>query len=309
MVERRVIRSSAPKLHDLEWPAFEATGVRDGPRLSLIAGIHGCEYPAIAAVVRFMRGLDTSELSGSILAVPIVSPTSYAARSPFVVPEDGRNLNRDFPGDPDGSFTQVLAHHIFTEFIAPSDMLIDLHGGDMVEALEPFVLYDDSPRREDAERLARAFGFGYVICDRSDALSGTTSGAAAAVGIAAVTAEAGGCGLLEPDEVDRHVRGLGNALRAVGMLAGDPEPPPPTQRMVERFLWLRCEQAGWWQAEVRAGDEVAAGQRLGAILDGFGDEREEITAPEAGVVMFLTSSPAVADDGLLLGLGAGLRGF
>jgi uncharacterized protein len=308
MVTRRVATSNAPVLRHLSWPVFEAIGPRDGPRLCLIAGVHGCEYPAIAAVVKFMRELDTSSLSGSIVAVPIVSPTSYAARSPFVVPEDGRNLNRSFPGDPAGSFSDVLAHHVFTQFIAPSDLLIDLHGGDMVEALEPFVLYDDSSQRQTAELMARAFRFGYVVCDTTDWLGGTTSAAAAAAGIPAVTAEAGGCGLLEPAEVVRHVRGLQNALRAVGMLPGEPDPPPPDQRLVERFVWFRSAAAGWWQADVGAGDVVAAGDRLGAILDPFGDELEMITAPEPGVVLFLTTSPAVAQDGLLLGLGGGVRG-
>ena len=309
MVTRRVATSNAPDLRHLEWPLFEATGPRDGPRLCLIAGVHGCEYPAIAAVVRFMRELDASSLSGSILAVPIVSPTSYAARSPFVVPEDSRNLNRSFPGDPGGSFTDALAHHVFSEFIAPSDLLIDLHGGDMVEALEPFVLFDDSPQRQTAERLARAFGFGYVVRDTTDAVSGSTSAAAAVAGIPAVIAEAGGCGLLESAEVERHVRGLHNALRTVGMLPGEPDPPPPHQRLVERFVWLRSSAGGWWQAEVGPGDDVAAGGRLGAILNEFGDELETITAPEPGVVLFLTTSPAVAEDGLLLGLGGGTRRY
>ena len=91
-----------------------------------------------------MNELDTSALSGRITAVPIVSMTSFRARTAFVVPEDGKNLNRCFPGSPDGTFSDVLAHHVFTELIAPSDVLIDLHGGDMVEALEPFTLYDES---------------------------------------------------------------------------------------------------------------------------------------------------------------------
>ena len=91
------------------------------------------------------------------------------------------------------------------------------------------------------------------------------------------------------------------------MLPGEPDPPPPHQRLVERFVWLRSSAAGWWQAEVGPGDDVAAGGRLGAILNEFGDEFETITAPEPGVVLFLTTSPAVADDGLLLGLGGGMR--
>jgi uncharacterized protein len=308
-VERRIVTSSAPELRGLEWPVFEAQGAEDGPRLCLMAGVHGGEYPAIAAVRQFMRQLDPSTLRGSIIAVPIVSPTSFTARSPFVVPEDGRNLNRSFPGAADGSFTQVLAHHIFSHFVSGSDLLIDLHGGDMVEALEPFAIYDDSPQAEASQRLARAFSFGYVVCDRTDHLGGMSTSAASAAGIPGVIAEAGGCGLLEPAEVDRQIRGLVNALRTAGMLPGEPTPPPPEQRLVDRFIWPRSASAGWWQAETEAGALVAAGQRLGAILDPFGDELEVITAPEAGVVLFLTTSPAVAEDGLLLGLGAGLRNF
>jgi len=307
MVTRRVVRFPAPALAGLEWPVFEAAGARGGPRVCLLAGVHGCEYSSIAAVVQFMRRLDVSILSGSIVAVPVVSPTSFAARSPFVVPEDGRNLNRSFPGDPDGSFTEVLAHHVFSEFVVGSDVLVDLHGGDLVEALEPFVLIDDSPVREQAERLARAFGLRYVVCDTTDTLGGTTSAAAAAAGIPGFIAEAGGQGLLEQVEVERHIRGLRSTLRTAGVLDGEPDPPPADQQLVERFLWLRTATAGWWEPSVDVGETVAAGDRLGTVCDGFGDVLETVTAPEAGVLLFLTSAPAVQADGLLLGLGAALR--
>ncbi len=309
MVTRRLARSSAPALAGLEWPVFEASGERGGPRACVLAGVHGCEYSSIAAVVAFMRALDVSMLVGSIVAVPIVSPTSFWARSPFVAPEDGRNLNRSFPGDPHGSFSEVLAHHVFSEFVAGSDLLIDLHGGDMVEALEPFALYDDSAVRGSSERLARAFGLGYVVCDTTDTLGGTTSAAAAAAGIPGFIAEAGGRGLLEQTEVERHIRGLRSALRAAGVLDGEPDPLPEGQQLVERFLWLRAEAPGWWQPAVDVGETVAAGARLGTVLDPFGDVIETITAPETGVPLFLTSSPAVQAGGLLLGLGAGLREF
>jgi hypothetical protein len=306
VVARRLVRFPHPTLAGLEWPVFEAEGAREGPRVCLLAGVHGCEYSSIAALVRFMRELDPDAVTGTIVAVPVVSPTSFAARSPFVVPEDGRNLNRSFPGDPDGSFTEVLAHHVFSEFVTGSDVLIDLHGGDMVEALEPFALYDDSPVRDTAQRLARAYGLHYVVCDTTDTLGGTSSAAAAAAGIAAFTAEAGGRGLLEPAEVQRHLRGLRSSLRAAGVLEGEPDPPLAGQQLVQRFLWLRSSARGWWQPSVDVGDTVAAGDPMGTVCDGFGDVVETVTAPEAGALLFLTSSPAVAADGLLAGLGAGL---
>jgi predicted deacylase len=307
VIVRRLVRFPSPALAGLEWPVFEATGARDGPRMCLLSGVHGCEYSSIAAVTQLMRDLDVGAVSGSILAVPIVSPTSFAARSPFVAPEDGRNLNRSFPGDPAGTFTDVLAHHVFSEFISGSDVLIDLHGGDMVEALEPFALFDDSPVRETAQRLAQAYGLRYVICDTTDPLGGTTSAAAAATGIAGIIAEAGGRGLLEAAEVARHLRGLRSTLRAAGVLDGEPDPPPADQQLVERLRWMRAATGGWWRPAVEVGGLIGAGDHLGDVLDGFGDVMSAVTAPDAGVVLCVTSSPAVQTDGLLLGLGTGLH--
>ena len=78
--------------------------------------------------IRFMTELNTEELAGRITAVPIVSMQSFEQRSPFVVPEDGKNLNRCFPGSFEGTYTDALARSIFDELIAPADVLIDLHG-------------------------------------------------------------------------------------------------------------------------------------------------------------------------------------
>ena len=138
--------------HDV--PAFESRGTADGPRVAVLGGVHGCEYSSIAAVIRLMRGL--GEHTGTVVGVPVVSMDSFTQRSPFVVPEDGQNLNRAFPGDPDGSYTDRLAHDIFTQLIEPADAVLDLHGGDLVEALEPFAIYNDARSRDLA---APADGF------------------------------------------------------------------------------------------------------------------------------------------------------
>jgi predicted deacylase len=238
-----------------------------------------------------------------------VSMTSFRARTAFVVPEDGKNLNRCFPGSPDGTFSDVLAHHVFKELIAPCDVLIDLHGGDMVEALEPFTLYGESPVSEQAQGLAVSFGFPYVVRIRREAapIGGTTADAAADAGLPAVIAEAGGCGLLEATAVRLHLDGLQRALAHLGMRADDSAPRPRSQQLVDRFLWLRSANEGWWEPVVRAGEVVSQGATLGTVKNLFGDVLEDVIAPEDGVVLFLTSSPAVGADGLLLGLGAGLE--
>jgi predicted deacylase len=306
MIERRSIVFDEPRLRGLEHPAYEARGVSDGPHVALIAGVHGCEYSSIAAVTRFMSELDTGLLAGSITAVPVVSMESFRQRSPFVVPADGKNLNRSFPGSYEGSYTDALARSIFERIIEPSDVLLDLHGGDLVEALEPFAIYDASPHEERTHDIARAFGLPWVVRQEPDerGLGGMTTTAAAHAGIPGVIAEAGGCGQLEQSAVSLLVDGVRNVLRHLEMLPG--EPTPPRSRLVGTFVWLRATQDGWWEPTVAAGDQVAEGQIVGRLRTLYGDVLEELHAPRDGVVLFLTTSPAVATGGPLLGLGAEL---
>jgi uncharacterized protein len=297
------------ELAGLPVPLIELTGATGGPLLTVLAGVHGCEYASMAGVRRWARSLETRDLRGRVRAVPVLNTTAFAARTPFVVPEDGKNLNRCFPGNPDGTLAERLAYDTFTQLIAGSDALIDAHCGDMVEALYPFTLYERGSAEDRSRELATAYGLPYVIRQEPGpdrAVSGTTVGAAAQAGIPAICAEAGGCGLVEPDKVALHVAGLDNALRVLGMTDDHAASEPGGQpQYLSRFLWLRCRKAGWWEPTVEPGDTVASGQVIGTVtsLDGA-ETLETITAPADCVVIFLTSSPAVADDGLLIGLGA-----
>jgi uncharacterized protein len=104
--------------------------------------------------------------------------------------------------------------------------------------------------------------------------------------------------------VAAHVHGLDQVLAALGM-AGPPATLAAAPVHLGRFLWLRSVIEGWWEPTVRPGEQVAEGQMLGTVssLDGA-QVLQSVTAPAPGVPMFITSSPAVAADGLLLGLGA-----
>jgi predicted deacylase len=214
-------------LAGLEVPLVEVTGSGHGPVLTVIAGVHGCEYASMAGVRRWLRDLEKKELRGRVRAVPVLNVTAFAARSPFVVPEDGKNLNRCFPGNPDGTLGERLAYDTFSQLISGSDALVDAHCGDMVEALQPFAFYEAGP---------------------------------------AITAEAGGCGLVEEYAVALHVAGLNAVLSVLGMTddrVGREPARPPTH--LGRFLWLRCRQAGWWQPVVAPGDALAEGQVIGTV--------------------------------------------
>jgi predicted deacylase len=304
---RRLLAFDAPALAGLEWPYFAISGAHDGPTLCLIAGIHGAEYPPIDAVMRFCRDLDPATLRGRVIGVPVINLPAFWERTPFVCPRDGKNPNRVFPGDPSGSFTEVLAHHVFETIIRRGDYLVDLHCGDLVEDLEPFSVVQEvgQPEVDHASlALATAFGLSYiaVLPPGGGPVKGTTDAAAASVGIPAVIPEVGSIGQLQREAVATHLRGLRRVLQHLGMQDGTPEPlPAPT--LVGDFVWVRAEQGGFFRKAITAGDVLKAGDPLGEMVDLWGEPRATIASPVDGVVLFVTTSPAIADNGLLVGIG------
>jgi predicted deacylase len=215
--QRGRLTFSHPMLADWSWPVTVTRGATDGPRIALISGVHPTEYPAIEANIRVTRALDPATLRGTVVSLPLIDVPAFLPRSPFVCPIDNKNPNRFFPGDPNGTFTDVMDDAIFRAVIAPSDVLIDLHGGDLVEALVPFVIYSVSGNAavdDKSAAMGRAFGLPYLIANRPKpgGLGGTTIQAAAAAGIPAILPEAGSCGLLTEPETRLLVDGVQNVL-------------------------------------------------------------------------------------------------
>lgn len=301
------LHSALPELRDLELPYFALTGRTDGPLTTIVAGVHGCEYVSIHAATRLAREIDPAGLTGRLLVLPVVNLPAFQERTPFVNPRDGKNPNRVFPGSPDGSYSDQLAHFVFSTCIEPAQALLDLHGGDMVEELLPFAIYaaDAPPAVTSRSReLAWAFGLPYTIAKRAEpgTLAGMTYAAAARAGVPGLIAEAGGIGQLTAEDVELLMAGATRALHVLGHVPRASDSPGTAE--LKTFDWLYSQSAGFWIANVRAGDLVTPGQVLGHILDLYGETRETISAPQAGIVIFRTTSAAMKEQGLLLGIGS-----
>jgi hypothetical protein len=168
-------------------------------------------------------------------------------------------------------------------------------------------MFHAGPTADKAKEMAVAYRLPYVIREEPRAdprLGGLSSWAASEIGVPAITAESGECGLVQEEAVARHVRGLDGVLALLGIADLPEGTPDPSPTYLTRFDWMRTERGGWWAPTVTTGESVTEGQVIGTVttLDGS-QVLETITAPADGVPIFITSSPAVADDGLLLGLG------
>ena len=294
-------------LEKYAWPFIAIRGRADGPRFLVTAGIHAAEYTGVDAAIRLGRTIDPGHVRGTVLIIPLLNRPGFYERSIYTNPEDNDNLNRLFPGDPKGTWGQRFAHRLLTEVIAKCTHAIDLHAGDLIEALTPFVIYRETGNAElDATvaRMASAYGAPYAV---RSAPTGERPGSLYAVasqnGVAAMLAESGGNGLLAEEDVVRHVRGVTNILRSVGALEGEPERVPPTT-VVGSFDWLRSPHEGFFHCAVRVGQRVERDAVLGELTDLVGEPLATVRAPVSGVVLFIVTSPAIKKDGLLLAIGA-----
>src|SRR6266536_2718330 len=322
-------------------PVISITGAKPGPVLFVNAGVHGGEYPAVEAVIRLSNTLDPKKIAGTVILMPVMNLPAFRTRTPFVCPIDNVNPNRVFPGDPTGSYSEQMTHALINEFVVHADAYVDLHGGDIPEALVPFVIcrseagLADSKARDVAARskeIAMAFGLPYVLTvskpvqpskgHRAGAGGLSSYAAAADKGTPAILAEAGGVGQMQEGAVSLLVNGVVNVMRHLGMIddakfeshianeTNSKAKPKKTARsavattVLTKFEWLYTKSTGVWYPKVAQGDAVREGEQIGTVGDLFGDTLEEIVSPVNGVVLFLTISPSVLENGLLMGIGA-----
>ena len=293
-------------LADDRWPVTSVCGARPGPVIFINGGIHGGEYPGIETVIRLGSVLDPGELAGTVILMPVVNLPAFRKRSMFVSPVDDVNPNRVFPGDPTGTYSEQLVHALMNEFIAHADLYIDLHGGDIVEALVPFSICRRADSAADRKALenARVFGLPYLLTvDRpiQPAKGSMSFVAAAERGVAGFIAEAGSIGQLDEDSVQLLLNGVLRVLAHNGMIQTS-VPPAPEPTLLTEFEWVYCEHGGMFYPAVALNEEVREGQPLGRIGTLHGEIIEEITAPLTGRVLFITTSPSMADHGLLMGI-------
>ncbi len=278
-------------------------GVKEGPVLSLIAGVHGSEYAPIMAMQELPSLLDASQMSGTLIIVHIANMPAFSGRTIYFGPHDQKNLNRSFPGTPDGTITERIAYALTTHVIKPADYLIDIHSGDGNESLRPSysAYYAEAGGADvirESRRMAEAFGLETIVqfagsySSVDDAIY--TSAQAVTLGIPAIDVESGELGAIDDVFVAPIVRGAMSVLRELDMIEGEPD-LPKNPLVISSRARIYSEHTGIWYPDplVRTGDYVTEGTRLGHITDYHGKELQTIYAPSSGVLLILFASPPV----------------
>lgn len=281
-------------------PISVVHGVRPGPVLALTAGVHGMEYTPILALQRVLTSVDPKTLTGTLILVHVANMPSFLGRTIYYSPADGKNLNRVFPGKPDGTLSERIADAITRNVIDRATHLIDLHCGDGNESLRPYTYWITTGRPEVAEAgraMALAFGMDHIIVDRErpadPAASMYVSNTAITRGKPALTTESGGLAQTDHESIARIERGIAGVMKHLGMRA---EGPPSVEHpvLLERSEVLRSGSTGIFYPAVERGHTVAEGALIGRITDFHGRQLEEIRAPFAGEILYVVGTPPIS---------------
>jgi predicted deacylase len=290
-------------------PVAVIQGAARGPVLAVVAGSHGSEYASIIAVEHLITQINPADVSGTVILVPLVNVPSFERIVPHVNPTDNKNMNRFYPGDPKGTQTERASSVITREVVERADHLIDFHGGDLDENLRPYSYWTvtGNQKQDDASRaLVLAFGLPHIIIStdrpKDPNASRYLENTATTRGKPSFTAEAGRSGPVDQSDVDVLVRGV---LNVMGHLKMTKRAVTPVKNPVwiEKLVNLTAERDGMFHPAVDRAATVAARAKIGTVTDYLNRPLQDISAPEAGVVLFIRAVPSLKKGDTIVSIG------
>jgi predicted deacylase len=267
-------------------PVTVLHGAKPGPRLCLTAAVHGDELNGVEVVRRVVNDTVLAELSGTVIAVPVVNLLGFSRGSRYL--PDRRDLNRFFPGSSSGSAASRIAASMFRDIVTHCTALVDFHTGSFDRSNLPQVRGD--LRNPSVLEFTRGFGATPVL--HSPGTRGMLRLAATYRGIPAVTFEVGAPLRLEPEKIDFAVQAIKALMHHLGMTRSFRMFAEP-QAIFYDSEWIRVDHGGMLFATVGLGDRVRVGQRLGKVIDPLANEEHEVLSPFRGRVIGLALNQVV----------------
>jgi len=296
---RQVIEVPLPPLSThsaLHMPVHVIRGKRPGPCLLVCAALHGDEINGVE-IIRRLVGLNTlKRIRGTLIAIPIVNVYGFIHLSRYL--PDRRDLNRSFPGSETGSLAARLAYLFVNEIVSHADYGIDLHTAAVHRDNFPQVratLEDDETRR-----IAGAFHAPLII--DAPLRPGTIREAATGMHIPWLVYEAGEALRFDEVCIRAGVRGIVNVMREAGMLAASRSKKNFQPRIVRSNFWIRAPQSGILRLTAALGASVNKGDTLGYVTDPYGDNEQQIIAPNSGIIIGRTNLPLVHEGDAMIHL-------
>lgn len=289
---------------EIRLPATVLHGHAEGKTMLITAGVHAGEYVGIQAAIELSQKLKIEKVTGTIIIVKVMNRPAFEHRNGSMGLTDGRNLNREFPGNPEGTEMERLAWAVSQELQPVADYYIDLHSGDDYEKLTPYVYYAGAAPEETVKisrKMAEQVDVPYMV--RSNVASGGSYNYAASQGIPSILIERGGMGDWNYEEVRSTRRDVRNILCHMGLYQGIKDFRTYYPLDVADVRYQDAEEDGLWYPFKKVGDMIQEGDILGEVRDYEGKVKEVSIAEFDGVLLYQTGTLQVLGNGPMVTYG------
>ena len=289
---------------DIRLPVTVLHGHGTGKTMLITAGVHAGEYVGIQAAIELSQKLKIEKVNGTIIIVKVMNRPAFEARNGSMGLDDGKNLNREFPGNPDGTEMERLAWAISQELQPAADYYIDLHSGDDYEKLTPYVYYAGAAAEEVvsfSRQMAEQVDVPYMV--KSNVASGGSYNYAASQGIPSILIERGGMGDWSYEEVSSTRRDVRNILCHMGFYQGLKDFRTYYPLDVADVRYQDAEENGLWYPFKKVGDMIQEGDILGEVRDYEGNVKEVSVAEFDGVLLYQCGTLQVLGNGPMVAYG------
>lgn len=260
-----------------------------GPTALLTGGNHGDEYEGPLALYELARTLDPRDVSGAVIIVPALNYPAFLAGT-RTSPIDKGNMNRSFPGRPDGTVTEKIADYVHRHLLPRADFVLDFHSGGRTLDFVPFCaahILPDKDKEARAFAAVEAFGAPWSVKMLEIDAVGMFDTAAEDMGKTFVTTELGGGGTARAETVRIARRGTINVLRHAGIVSGAVEKAPTAWLdMPSADCFSFAETDGMIETMVDLGEAVEAGMVVARIhsTGRTGSAPQDIRARLSGIL-------------------------
>ncbi|MHC1549109.1 N(2)-acetyl-L-2,4-diaminobutanoate deacetylase DoeB [Phyllobacterium sp. K27] len=261
----------------------------DGPTALLTGGNHGDEYEGPIALFDLARTLDINAVNGTVIIVPAMNYPAFQAGT-RTSPIDKGNMNRSYPGKPDGTVTQKIADYFTRELLPRADVVLDFHSGGKTLDFVPFAaahILPDKAQEAKGFEAVKAFSAPWSMRMLEIDAVGMYDTTVEEMGKIFVTTELGGGGTARAETIKIAKRGTANFLRHSGILAGNIEHHETRWLdMPSGDCFSFAEDAGLIETMIDLGDAVQEGQLIAQIypIGRTGTAPAEIRARLTGVL-------------------------
>ena len=277
--------SRLPSRSPIDIHIIIARAKEPGPVLLLMGGLHGDEINGVEIVRRIVEQNLNQPTVGTIICIPIINIYGFINFSRYV--PDGKDVNRSFPGNKNGSLASRVAHYLTKDIIPKIDVGLDFHTGGADRSNYPQIrcMMND----EQNMKLAEAFCAPFTLHAkyRPKSLRQT----AAKKGKRILVYEGGESSRFDEFAIQQGINGAIRLMRHLGVTKAEAPAPVYTSRKINRSSWVRARASGIFQCEVTNGAKVKKNQLIGYMTDPFGEFKEPVKSPATGYVIGLNNDP------------------